>query len=249
MPKETEFHAAVSRALARVTSHVLTLDETSSTNDDARRLAREGAPHLATVVADSQTSGRGRLGRAWVAVPRTSLLMSWVARPELAVDRWPLLPLLAGVAAVGAVRARTSVEAVLKWPNDLLVGDRKLGGILVEAEPPSFAIVGVGINVSQTSFPDGLPATSIALEDGLRLDRADLALAVLKRFAQALSDIPAAMETYRELCSTVGRAVRIERSDGESFEGEAQAVAEDGALIVSGRRVSAGDVVHLRAVL
>jgi BirA family transcriptional regulator, biotin operon repressor / biotin---[acetyl-CoA-carboxylase] ligase len=247
VPKVTEFHAAVSRALSSVAPRCLTLDVTTSTNDEARRLGRDGAPHLATVVANQQTSGRGRLGRAWEADAGASLLMSWVARPTLALERWTLLPLLAGVASAEAVEARTGIAAVLKWPNDLMVDDAKLGGILVEAELPSFAVVGVGINVNQTSFPPDLNATSIAICGGLRLDRADLAAAMLKRFVAALDDVEGAMARYRARCATLGRQVRVQRTL-DTLIGTAEAVADDGALIVDGTRVAAGDVVHLRPV-
>lgn len=246
MPKVTEFHLAMKRALSEVAPRVTTLDDTRSTNDDARALALAGAPNGSVVVANEQTAGRGRLGRAWQADVGTSLLMSWIVRPHLRVDRWPLLPLLAGLAAVEAVRERTMVEAVLKWPNDLLVGERKLAGILAEAEPPSFAIIGVGVNVSQVSFEPTLNATSLAIEGAQRLDRADLAAAILTWFAAALEDVDAAMERYRARCATIGRAVRVTRAGRDALEGIAERVDPDGALVVAGERVAAGDVTHVR---
>ena len=249
MPKPTEFHAAFARALRGVVPGAVTLDETASTNDDARTLAREGAPHLTVVVADAQTAGRGRLGRTWSSPRGLGLIASWVARPPLPVERWTLVPLLAGVAAAEAVRARTGVVATLKWPNDLRVGERKLGGILVEAEVPEFVVVGLGVNVSQTVFPEDLAAiaTSIALEGGMRLDRADLLAATLREFEEALRDPGAAMERYRALCDTLGRRVRVERAHVEPLEGVARAIDERGALVLDdGTAVASGDVVHLR---
>lgn len=248
MPKPVEFHAAFARALAGISPHVVTLDVTDSTNDDARALAREDAPHLSVVVANGQRAGRGRLGRAWMSEPGLGLFASWIVRPALPVERWTIIPLLAGVAATDAVRSRTHVEVSLKWPNDLVVAGRKLGGILVEADPPRFCIVGLGANVSHLRFADeiGQIATSIALEGGLRLDRADLLAATLRAFEDALGDPDAAMVRYRERCTTIGQKVRVERSDGTTIEGVARSVAGDGALIVDGAAVQSGDVVHLR---
>lgn len=235
MPKPSGFHEAFERLLPGA----VLLDETGSTNDEARLLARGGAPHLAVVVAEQQSAGRGRRGRTWSAAPGEALLASWVARPSLPVDRWSLLPLFAGVAVAEAVRARTSVEAVLKWPNDVLVDERKLAGILVEAEPPAFAVVGVGLNVSQTTFDAELNATSLALSSAVRLDRADLLAAILERVDGAT------LERYRELCVTIGRRVRVITDDGD-VEGIATEVDERGALVVEGVAITAGDVVHVR---
>jgi len=246
------FAGAVARALDGIAPQVSVVELTGSTNDDARAQARDGAPHLSTVVSDEQLAGRGRRGRSWSAAVGESLLASWVVRPSLPVERWPLLPLLAGVAAAEAVRARAHVAAVLKWPNDLLADGRKLGGILVEAEPPSFAIVGVGINVSQTSFPEQLrdTATSLALQEAVRLDRADLLAAMLGGFADALADPEEAIARYREMCATLGRAVRIERTGAPPLTGIAVNLDASGALVVedgAGRHaVASGDVVHLR---
>lgn len=252
MPRPATLEQALSGALAGLSPQVSVVEVTGSTNDDARALARDGAPHLAVVVSDEQRAGRGRRGRTWTAAAGESLLASWVVRPALPVERWPVLPLLAGVAAVEAVRARAGVQAVLKWPNDLLVGPRKLGGILVEAEPPSFAIVGLGINVAQTAFPDDLReiATSLALAGATRLDRADLLAAVIAGFVGALEDPEAALVRYRASCATLGRSVRIERAGAQALEGVAVDLDGSGALLVDDGTdrhvVAAGDVVHLR---
>jgi len=252
MPRSSDFRPALERALAGIAPQLLVLEETGSTNDEARALAREGAPHLSTVVTGHQTAGRGRRGRSWVGAPGESLLASWVVRPSIETERWPLLPLLAGLACAQAARERTRVGVTLKWPNDLMVGDRKLGGILVEAEPPAFAIVGVGINVGQTTFPDEIAerATSLALNEAVRLDRADLLAAILRRFEDALADPDTARVRYAGLCSTIGRRVRVDRAAAEVLEGMAVGLDPRGALVIeAGGRVialSAGDVEHLR---
>lgn len=251
MPKPSDIRSALARALADVAPAVEVRERTRSTNDDAKDLARAGAAHLTVVVADAQTQGRGRRGRRWEAEPGTALLASWVIRPSLPPERWPVLPLLAGLACAEAVRARTGVAADLKWPNDLLVGDRKLGGILVEAEPPAFAIAGVGINVSQAALPAALAgtATSIALEGGARLDRADLLAGILRSFEAALAEPAAALERYRALCATLGRRVRVLR-DRDQMEGVAVDVDAGGALRLrtgaGEETIAAGEVEHLR---
>ena len=252
MPKEQDFHLAFKRALADVSPRIVTLDETGSTNDDARALAREGAPHMTVVVADTQSSARGRLGRSWISDPNQALNASWIVRPERPVDAWTVIPLLAGVAAAGAVKQRAHVEARLKWPNDVFVGARKLAGILTEAEVPQFIVVGLGMNVLQQSF-DGEraeTATSIAIEGGKRLDRPDLLAAVLQSFTVGLRDPHKALDHYRHLCVTIGQTVRVERATGDPVSGFARAIDDTGALVVETPRgdvrVASGDVVHLR---
>jgi BirA family transcriptional regulator, biotin operon repressor / biotin---[acetyl-CoA-carboxylase] ligase len=252
VPKEQDFHLAFKRALADVSPRIVTLDETRSTNDDARALARAGAPHLTVVVADTQSAARGRLGRTWIVDPNQALNASWIVRPERPVDAWTVIPLLAGVAVADAVKQRTGVEARLKWPNDVVVGARKLAGILTEAEVPEFVVVGLGMNVLQQSF-DGEraeSATSIAIEGGTRLDRPDLLAKTLTDFAAGLSDPAAAFDRYRELCVTIGQTVRVERATGEPVSGFARAIDDTGALVVETAagetRIASGDVVHLR---
>lgn len=254
MPKLTEFHAAFARALAVVSPRVVTLDETASTNDDARALGRDGAPHLSVVVANAQTRGRGRLDRAWFAEPGEALLASWVVRPAMPVDRWTLLPLLAGLAVTEAVRARTGVDATLKWPNDVMVAERKLGGILTEAHVPDFAVIGLGLNASQRKFPQEIEeiATSLAREGAVRLDRADLLAATLAAFARALAHPDDALDAYRARCATLGRTVRVERAGTADLHGVARGVDASGALIVTtddgaDHVVVSADVIHLRA--
>jgi len=252
MPKEQDFHLAFKRALADVSPRVVTLDETRSTNDDARALARAGAPHMTVVVADTQSAARGRLGRNWTSDPQQALNASWIVRPEFSVDGWTVIPLIAGVAAVEAVKHRTGIGARLKWPNDVLVGARKLAGILAEAEVPDFIIIGLGMNVMQTAFDDerAETATSIAIEGGSRLDRPDLLADALQRFRDGMRDPAGALNRYRHLCVTFGQTVRVQRATGDPVSGYARAIDDTGALVVETSagdvRIASGDVVHLR---
>lgn len=231
---------------------VVALAETGSTNDEALRLAREGAPDGTVVVADVQTAGRGRLGRGWWAEPGTALLASWVVRPQVPPDRWPALSLVAGVAAAGALARTCGLEVRLKWPNDLVVGERKLGGILAEAEVARFVVIGLGVTVSKTEFPPDLAgtATSVEAAGGRSPGRPALIAAILEAFASECMDLAGALARYRDRCSTLGRRVRVERAAAAPLEGLARDVDESGALIVvtldGDVAVASGDVVHLR---
>lgn len=219
-------------------------DETASTNDDARELALAGAPHGTAVLARAQTRGRGRAGRSF-ASPPGGLYLSVVLRPRAPPHRWALLPLVAG-ARVAATLGALGHDARVKWPNDILLGDKKLGGILVEsrlgAQP--FAVVGVGLNLGTAPLPDaarlgpGAPAPRALAER--------LIAALVEGAAQLDADPEAALADVRARCATLGRKVEWEEEEGLAVD-----VAEDGALVVEAqgarRRIVAGDV-RLRQV-
>ena len=236
--------------------------EIDSTNRWVLEQARAGAPEGLVGVADHQTAGRGRLGRAWTAPPGASLLASVLLRPRLPPESLHLVTAAVALAASDACRAGCGVEPALKWPNDLLVGDRKLAGVLAEADLGSAGgpavVVGIGINVN---WPDPLPheleatATSLDRVAGRPVDReallVDLLAGLEGRYAGLGSEAgrAALASEYRARCSTIGRAVRVELAD-ESFTGTAADVNDAGQLLVTTdvclRTVSAGDVVHLR---
>ncbi|HXR40569.1 MAG TPA: biotin--[acetyl-CoA-carboxylase] ligase [Terracidiphilus sp.] len=176
---------------------------TSSTNTDALEAARAGAPHGSVYFADEQLAGRGRGDHAWHSVAGVGLYVSVLLRPAIPAVRLPLLPLAAGLAAAEAIHATTGLTIDLRWPNDLLIGPRKTGGILVEgkteASGVAFAVAGIGINVHQRSFAADLatPATSLDLETDKQAPRQPLLVALLKslqREALGLLDA-AAIET------------------------------------------------------
>ena len=191
----------------------------SSTQDVARDL-----PIGSVVVADYQNAGRGRLAHRWEAPPGTALLVSFVLAPN------PLLSLAAGVAAAEACGPRVR----LKWPNDLLLGSRKLGGILVEVTPTK-AICGIGINL--TWAPDGAARLDQPRNRVLRRLRP----AIVKWCSAPPEEI---LARWRQLSETLGRRVRVELP-GRSFEGIAQDVGSHGELLVDGTPVSAGSLTHL----
>lgn len=164
------------------------LEETTSTNDVAKRAAKNGAAHGTTFVADSQTAGRGRQGRAWLSQHGDSLLMSVVLRVSCPPSRLPPLSLVAGLAACDAIAPDVTVTPKLKWPNDVWLDGKKVAGVLVEAslagDRVESVIVGVGINVHARAFPDELKsiATSVALHSESQPDRA----LILARLLEAL---------------------------------------------------------------
>jgi BirA family biotin operon repressor/biotin-[acetyl-CoA-carboxylase] ligase len=207
--------------------------------------ARAGEPAGLVVVAEEQAAGRGRLGRSWVSPARAGLTFSVLLRPDLPPTRWAWVPLLAGVAVARAVREQAAVDADLKWPNDVLIAGRKVCGVLSEAVAPDAVVVGVGLNV--TTRREELPhdaATSLRLENAATTDRDTLLRATLRELGRVLADPD--LTGYRELCSTIGRRVRLELP-AASVEGTAEGVDEDGRLVVDGTAYGAGDVVHLRS--
>lgn len=245
--------------------------QTGSTNADVAAAARDGAPEGLVVVADEQTAGKGRLDRQWTSPPAAGIAVSVLLRPGQAVEergwspvplrRYAHLPLLAGVALAESVRRLGDVDAVLKWPNDLLIGDRKCAGVLAEtvAAPDGGApavVVGIGLNVtlreSELPRPD---ATSLQLSGSSCVDRDPLLRALLRTFADRYAawrnaggdpEASGLMEMYRFHCATIGRTVRVELPGGAHVTGEATSVDDDGCLVVGGRSIAAGDVIHVR---
>ena len=186
----TSLEAALAGTVFAGKLHYLT--STGSTNSDAMAAARNGAPHGAVWFADEQTAGRGRGDHAWHSAVAQGLYVSVLLRLPISPADMPLLPLAAGLAAADAVRAASGLVVDLRWPNDLLIGERKTGGILVESQA-GFAVVGIGINVHQQSFAADLatPGTSLDLESGRWIDRQPLLIALLEaleREARGLLD-------------------------------------------------------------
>lgn len=238
-------------------------DVATSTNALATERARDGAPEGLVVVAEHQTAGRGRLDRTWETPARSAVVFSLVLRPTVPLTSWPWLPLLTGD-AVARTLQEAGYAAGVKWPNDVLVGDRKVAGILVErvetADGPA-AIVGVGVNVSLTAGELPVPtATSLLLESGTEPDRTTLLVDLLTALRSAYDGWQAGgaaaaarlRTSYVGSCVTLGRDVRVELPGGDVVTGRATGVDRDGRLVVSGpggeTAVGAGDVVHVRSV-
>jgi BirA family biotin operon repressor/biotin-[acetyl-CoA-carboxylase] ligase len=231
---------ALVHALAHDGWRVEVLPVTTSTNAVVAERARAGEAAGLCVVAEEQTAGRGRLDRTWVSPPRAGLTCSLLLRPV--TDELGWVPLLAGLAVAKALREQAEVDAVLKWPNDVLVGGRKVAGLLAESVDGA-VVLGLGINV--TTRPEELPderATSLLQEGARSTDRDTLLRAVLR----AMSFTPVDRPAYLEACSTLGRDVQVHLPGGKVVEGRAEEVDEHGRLVVDGTPYAAGDVVHLR---
>lgn len=232
--------------------------ETGSTNALLTTRAREGAPEWHVVVAEHQTAGRGRLDRVWHTPARTALTFSVLLRPVLPLASWPWLSLLTG-RTVREVLAGSGYPAAVKWPNDVLLGEQKVAGILLErvetASGPA-AVVGIGINVAMTREELPVPeATSLAVADPDRVpDRTGLLIAVLARLHRDYgawqtggeTAAPQLADSYAAACATLGRRVRVQLPSGEVLTGTATGVDEYGRLVVGEQAVSVGDVVHVR---
>jgi BirA family biotin operon repressor/biotin-[acetyl-CoA-carboxylase] ligase len=238
---------ALPRALGPQGWRVEVLARTPSTNALLGERARAGEAAGLVVVAEEQTAGRGRLDRSWVSPPRAGLTFSVLLRPDLPAAQWSWLPLWTGLAVATALREHAQVDAQLKWPNDVLVDERKVCGVLAEVPVPGAVVLGIGLNVTTTE--DELPhaqATSLRLAGAGTTDRDTVLRAVLRALGEVLADPHAARAAYRERCSTVGRSVRVELPAGTAVEGVAETVDDDGRLVVDGTPYAAGDVVHLR---
>jgi BirA family biotin operon repressor/biotin-[acetyl-CoA-carboxylase] ligase len=219
-------------------------DSIDSTNRRAKELAAAGCPARSLVVAEAQTAGRGRRGRAWHSPAGSGIYASLVLRPTLAPEHAPLLTLAASVAIAEALCARANVATVIKWPNDVLVGTRKIAGILTEmvAEPErmDFAVVGFGINVNlaASAVPAELRAvaTSLRIETGRTFRRAELLADCLKRLGDLCAELEAGrfdavLAPWRARSNFIGRRVRVETLR-ETRVGLASDVGPDGSLVL-----------------
>jgi len=249
--------------------------ELSSTNSEALSLAHAGAAHGTVVVAESQSSGRGRHARAWFSPPGSNVYCSIIARgvgPGLSLSEWlSWVPLTSALAVAEAVQGVAAIPLSLKWPNDLLLRERKVGGILCESALASAAdsivVIGIGLNVNipRESFPDELhPIAASLLEASRRpIDRNRLIAQLLLELEQSLDELrsygPARLRrVYTARCMTLGRRVRVLFGSEHELIGTAEAIAADGALQVRPFSpfpesqspplidVRAADVIHLR---
>ena len=237
-------------------------DELPSTNDLAKQLAEEGAASGEVVIAESQTAGRGRRGRGWISPPRKNLYLSAIVRPDLPPQRAPEVTLVASVAVCEAVR-QAGVNAVIKWPNDVLFEGRKLAGILLEMaaemDRVQWLVIGIGVNLNLApgELPDDLRdvATSVAAERGSPVPRALFTAALLGGLEEwldrhAAEGFEPIRQAWRSLSGTLGREVRASVGEGE-VTGVAEDIDETGALLVRGAagltRIVAGEVQLLRS--
>jgi BirA family biotin operon repressor/biotin-[acetyl-CoA-carboxylase] ligase len=230
------------------------VDRVGSTNDLARALAEEGAREGTVVVAREQTGGRGRMGRAW-ASPPGGLWLSVLLQPDDPAD--PRLALVVGIGVVEALRGNAGAAIGLKWPNDLMLGGRKVGGVLVESAPPwAVAGIGVNVNVDRADLPAGVRAAAVSLAEvlGRHLDLEEVGASVLTGLDEVYAAYRAGrtaevLARWRRLSVTTGRLVRVQ-AGGRVIEGTALDIDDDGALLVvppggTPQRLLGGDVTVL----
>ncbi|MGO9875385.1 MAG: biotin--[acetyl-CoA-carboxylase] ligase [Acidimicrobiia bacterium] len=215
-------------------------------------LAQRNAASGVVAVADEQTAGRGRHGRSWTARPGAALLVSVLLRPQLPSDQMHLVTLAAAVAAIDAVRSVGGFDAWVKWPNDVVVDDRKLAGILAEGDGAGGVVVGMGMNVGVDAYPAQLSdlATSVDLLADRRTDRSELLVAWLRALDAQVDDMSGVVAAAAARSATLGRRVRVELARDQVC-GTASRLTDDGFLVIvtddgSEQIITAGDVIHLR---
>lgn len=246
------------RALA---DPLIVLDTCNSTNAELRRRAEAGERlgHLAVLLTDAQTAGRGRLGRTWTAPAGSALAVSVLLRDLPAdIDRWGWIPLAAGVAMTDAVAAQLPGRAVgLKWPNDVLVDGRKICGILAEVTPHG-VIVGTGVNTAMTESELPVPSATSFAALGAPVDVDRLLADHLSGLKARVAGLTASGDAVasglhaeaQQRCLSIGRDVEVTLPGGEMLHGRATGLQDDGCLLVdvegTVRAIASGDVVHAR---
>lgn len=235
---------------------ILVFSETSSTNDVASLLGRQGHAGGLTVFAERQSAGRGRFGRRWDSADHAGLWFSLLLRPELPTAHWPRLTTWAGVAVAAAIEQFTGIPAQLKWPNDILVAGKKVTGILIESASDDsgtpFVVAGIGVNVNQTDFPPEIAERAASLRQitGRSIERPALAAAILQELSSRIADVaqnfPSILAEATRRSALLGSWVRL-HSGAMHFEGTAESLDADGNLLLrlgdgTLQRMTAGEV-------
>ena len=231
--------------------------ETGSTNDVVERMARDGVPEGVVVFAESQTKGRGRLGRKWISPAGLGLWFSLLLRPAMPPSAVTQITIAAATAVARAIRLETGLAPQIKWPNDILLGGKKVVGILTELSAEMdcvrYVVVGIGVDVNVREFPGDLRAvaTSLAAEAGRPFVRSEIAAAILRELDADYSRVTgggfsSVAEEWERQCVTLGRRVIVHIGD-RTVSGRAEALDSDGALLLRGdyghlERIVGGDV-------
>lgn len=236
------------------------LKQTVSTNSDAFRMAEDGAVEGTVIMADAQTGGKGRRGRVWASPSGVNLYCSIVLRPHIMPHEAPQLTFISAVAAARAIELTTRLAPEIKWPNDLLVGGKKVAGLLnemsAETDCINFVVLGVGVNLNMTAdqFPPDLrhPATSLFMETGVKVDRSAFAGAMLSELDRLYNDFLAhgfapVREEWQNRCNAKGRQVLVSDSGTECTGGLFAGIDSDGAMLLRSidnalHRITCGDV-------
>ncbi|MCR5369724.1 MAG: biotin--[acetyl-CoA-carboxylase] ligase [Clostridium sp.] len=222
---------------------VVYADVADSTNNVIKRLAEEGASHGTLAVADRQTGGKGRRGRAWSAPGGVGIWMSLLLRPEIDPADASMITLISAMAVADGIREETGLDTMIKWPNDVVAGGKKVVGILTEMSSEidhvNYVVPGIGINVNTAEFPEDIrqTATSVMLETGKKQNRSRIIGAVLRHYEEYYDifmkkkDMTDLLETYNRRLANAGRAVRVLDPAGE-YSGTAQGINHRGELLV-----------------
>lgn len=232
-------------------------DVTDSTNIRAKELAEEGHPGGTLVVADRQEAGRGRRGRSWDSPSGTGIFMTLLLKPEMNPNHASMLTLVAAMAVARAISKCANTEALIKWPNDIVIGGKKICGILTEMSAQfdfiNHIVIGIGINVHNEHFPEEIAETagSILLQTGKRIRRAELIEQILEQFEHYYAifmeteDLSGLVKEYDSILVNMNKSVRV-LDPKEPFEGKAMGITKKGELIVdtweSRKMVSSGEV-------
>ena len=218
------------------------LAETDSTNAEiSRRLAKHPPEQGLIILADSQTDGKGRLGRTWYSAPGTGVYISTLIRPNLPPEQLPILTLMAGLATVIAVNEFSSNRAQLKWPNDLLLNGKKIAGVLCEYHPKNIpaVIIGIGINVNQTQFPADIKeiATSLKLETGEEINRTSLIKQLITQLDFQYSElkkykVETLIKNWTRHTDLFGKTITLKKSS-QSITGKAIRLDNLGRLVIA----------------
>jgi len=239
---------------------VIHFRETDSTNARAKELAAQGAPEGTLVVSETQTKGRGRKGRIWFSPSEAGIYASLILRPNMPPNEAPRITFVTAVSAAETLMALTSLEVAIKWPNDILVKNKKIAGILTEISAEmdviDYMVVGLGMNVNNQDLPDDIEekATSIFIETGKRFPKAGIVREFLRRqekYCRILRDsgFEPILMRWKELTNTIGKRIMVEMMD-KRYTGVVRDVDQEGVLILQDEngafhRILSGDVIFL----
>ncbi len=225
-----------------VIKRIKIMKETDSTNEEAKRIVHSGDEGGIVIAAERQTAGKGRFCRKWESPPEDGLFFSLLLKPELPPTDVASITLATGYAVCLAIREITGIDARIKWPNDVIVGSKKLCGILTEMAAQSdridYLIIGIGINVNNESFPEAIAdrATSLFLETGVKTDRNSFLSRVLYYLDRAIGSFLVSLSIedlnqFKEICATMGRLVTVQRGKN-MITGTAYDISSEGELII-----------------
>ncbi len=241
-------------------SRIVCMEQTASTNGDAFRLAEQGAAEGTVVLADTQSGGKGRMGRVWSSPPGVNLYCSIILRPAIMPYEAPQLTFLSAVAVARSIERISAIVPEIKWPNDVLIKGQKVAGLLnemsAETDAVNFVILGIGVNLNMTAeqFPDDLrhPATSILLESGRPVGRSGFCAIMLNELDRLYADFRThgfgpVREEWQRRCNAHGRELSVSDGGSEVVRGMFAGIDGSGALLVSGAdgaisKILSGDV-------